>query len=193
MPSTRGSNSEMPRSADRRVARSGSLLAVVVLVVFSAAAHAQTVVYVDDDATGANDGSSWCDAYDELNDALAVANSGDTIKVADGQYSPDETGLMDPRDATFQLENGVTVLGGYAGCGAGNPDERDVQQYESKLTGDLWGDDAQGTTSDPSTCASYVGSWSDDVCDSVDANGTARRRRASARASVAVQRSPYSA
>ena len=34
-------------------------------------------IYVDADAVGANDGSSWTDAFIHLQDALAVATSGD--------------------------------------------------------------------------------------------------------------------
>ena len=46
-------------------------------------------VYVDADATGANDGSSWTDAYTSLQDAIASA--ADTIFVAAGPYKPSTT------------------------------------------------------------------------------------------------------
>lgn len=55
-----------------------SLLLSVVLV---SSAGAQTI-YVDDDATGANDGSSWQDAFIYLQDALDAAHSGDFSKLA---------------------------------------------------------------------------------------------------------------
>ena len=38
-------------------------------------AAAEKIIYVDDDATGADDGSSWQDAYNFLQDALADAVS----------------------------------------------------------------------------------------------------------------------
>ncbi len=48
------------------------------------------------------------------------------------------------REATFQLLNGVTLQGGYAGLGAPDPDERDPAVHESVLSGDLTGNDGPG-------------------------------------------------
>jgi len=79
-----------------------------------ALALAQGTIYVDVDATGANDGSSWEDAYTTLQPALDEAVAGDEIWVAAGTYYP--THLYDPgylRSATFQLKNGVAVYGGF--------------------------------------------------------------------------------
>ncbi len=74
---------------------------------------AQTILYVNDDAAGATDGSSWMDAFIDLQDALAAAQSGDQIWVAVGIYRPD-AGSGD-RTATFQLINGVALYGGFDG------------------------------------------------------------------------------
>ncbi len=107
----------------------------------------QGVIFVDDDATGANDGSSWCDAYVYLQDALAYAvgsaGSITEIRVAQGIYRPDQGANQAPGDrrATFGLLSGVALRGGYAGCGGGDPDERDIEAYETILSGDLSGDD----------------------------------------------------
>ncbi|MBN1138299.1 MAG: tandem-95 repeat protein [Anaerolineae bacterium] len=46
------------------------------------------VIYVDAGASGAHDGSSWTDAYANLQDALAVAVAGSEIWVAQGIYTP---------------------------------------------------------------------------------------------------------
>ncbi len=92
------------------------------------------VIYVDAAATGLGTGSSWANAYNSLSAALTAAASGKEIHVADGTYKP-TTGT--DRTATFQLKNGVTILGGYAGFGAANPDARDVVQFASILSGDI--------------------------------------------------------
>ena len=49
------------------------------------------VIYVDDDAAGANDGTNWTDAYHYLQDALTDANDSEKpveIRVAQGIYLP---------------------------------------------------------------------------------------------------------
>ncbi len=105
------------------------------------------VIYVDDDATGANDGSSCQNAYNFLQDALADANSSEKpveIRVAQGTYKPNQGAEQTPGDseeATFQLINGVTLAGGFAGLTESDPNERDVELYEAILSGDLNGDD----------------------------------------------------
>ncbi|MGB2863197.1 MAG: hypothetical protein WBC05_07705 [Sedimentisphaerales bacterium] len=104
------------------------------------------VIYVDDDAVGANDGSSWVDAYVYLQDALADANSAEKpveIRVAQGIYIPDQGANQTPgdREATFQLLNETIIKGGYAGFGEPDPNDRDVDVYETILSGDLAGND----------------------------------------------------
>ncbi len=100
-------------------------------------------IYVDDDAAGANDGSNWKDAFIYLQDALAAAYSGDEIWVAQGIYKPDQGAGITPgdRDATFQLVNGVSIKGGYAGFGEPDPNARDIDLFQTILSGDLNGDD----------------------------------------------------
>ena len=106
------------------------------------------IVYVDADATGANDGSSWADAYNFLQDALTDVNSSEKpveIWVAQGVYRPDGTAAepngTGDREATFQLINGVAIRGGYAGFHEPDPNGRDITLYETTLSGDLAGND----------------------------------------------------
>jgi len=121
-----------------------AILVSFVALCFSGTAQAR-IIYVDDDAAGANDGSSWTDAYQYLGYALDNASSGDDIHVAQGTYRPSEGYVAVPdfnwRTTTFQLKNGVTLKGGYAGYGEPDPNARDINLYKTILSGDLNGDD----------------------------------------------------
>jgi hypothetical protein len=115
------------------------LLCVLFLPVTVCTAAAGEVIYVDADADGANDGSSWINAFTDLQNALAAAQDGDEIHVAQGIYTPTQDPL--DREATFQLKDGVSILGGYAGFDEPDPNARGVELYETILTGDLAGND----------------------------------------------------
>jgi len=107
-------------------------MTLVMVVTFAFFMNAK-VIYVDCNATGNNDGTSWEDAFTDLQDGLDDASSGDEIRVADGTYKP--TGTSD-RTKTFQLKNGVAIYGGYAGCS--NPDaKRNIDVYVTILSGNI--------------------------------------------------------
>ncbi len=126
----------------------------------------QSVLYVDRNATGpAFEGATWCDAFLTLDSALDVATPGTTIRVAEGTYTPNPDGLPNPREATFQLANGVMVEGGYAGCGAPDPDERDVVEHETILSGDVNGDDGVNCCYSHGTPGCVDAVCEDAVCD----------------------------
>ncbi len=125
-------------------------IALIVSLSWAApAASAGTTLFVDDDAPAAGDGLTWETAYRFLQDALAFAsepaNGVTEIRVGQGVYKPDRDeanpdGTLD-REATFDLVTGVALIGGYAGVGADDPDERDVDLYQTILSGDLLGND----------------------------------------------------
>lgn len=109
-----------------------------------------SIIYVDDTATGPiHDGSSWCQAYLYLQDAIAAARDADgavsEIRIAQGTYRPDQgqAQSIGDIDASFGVVDGVTYSGGYAGCGADVPDEYDPDNYATVLSGDLLGNDIE--------------------------------------------------
>lgn len=117
------------------------LLCALALSALLAPANAGTL-YVDAAlGSGANDGSSWANAFqgpDGLQAALAASVFGDQIFVADGSYRTTSTGS---RTISFGLKNGVELYGGFLG-GESSPAERPpFWTAASTLDGDLAGDD----------------------------------------------------
>ena len=116
---------------------------VASLMLFATASRslAGGVLFVDGGVCVVGDGLSWDTAFIELQRALDVAAEDDTvtaINVAQGTYKPSaRTDPDDPRTATFFLPDGVALRGGFAGLGGVDPDERDIDLYETVLTGDL--------------------------------------------------------
>ena len=109
-------------------------------------------IFVDQDSLGANDGSSWVDAFSNLQDALGVAAVGDEIWVAKGTYIPGE--FNGDRNATFQLKSGVKLFGGFTGTEIARF-ERDPVTNVTTLSGDLNGDDS-GFTNNSENCHHVV-------------------------------------
>ncbi len=110
------------------------------------------VIYVDDDALAPGDGSSWQTAYKFLQDALTDAKTAEKpveIRVARGVYKPDRDSAYPQgtgdRGAFLWLSDGMSLLGGYAGLSALDPDARDIKAYQTVLSGDLLGNDAPVT------------------------------------------------
>jgi len=106
------------------------------------------VIYVDADAPLGGNGGSWNSPYTFLQDALAVVQPGDEIRVGGGIYHPDRNasvpGGTGDRLAFFGLPEGVSILGGFAGFGSMTPNARDPRLFETVLSGDLAGNDQPG-------------------------------------------------
>src|SRR6056297_194187 len=109
------------------------LFCISFFLLMAAQAHAQTIIYVNQSATGSNDGTSWTDAYTDLQDALTTASAGDEVWVAAGTYKPAST--LD-REKTFVIAQKFNLYGGFDGTET-NRDERDWRANETILSGDI--------------------------------------------------------
>lgn len=111
------------------------LLLFVCLSIFTFGLNAQ--VFVDVDAAGTGDGTSWANAYTNLNDALLAAPAGSSVWIAEGTYTT-------PDSVSFFIDKELTVLGGFSGtetvASAANP-----TLHPTILSGDVAGNDVVGT------------------------------------------------
>ncbi len=95
-------------------------LPVLCALTLPGSARAQPDIYVDTDATGAGDGTSWTDAYTSLQDALQEARTNgtsDEVWVAAGTYYPDDGSSTnaDDRTESFRVESGIDLRGHFSG------------------------------------------------------------------------------
>ncbi len=103
-------------------------------------------IYVDKDATGLADGSSWENACLTIHDALARIVSGE-VWVAAGVYYPDEGWgqIADDPEEAFRLEQGVEFYGGFdPSVGDVEWVDRDPDNNVTVLSGDIDQNDTTG-------------------------------------------------
>ena len=98
--------------------------------------QAQTV-YVDADAGGSNDGTSWANAYTDLATAIDSAAAGSQLWIAAGTY-------VTPETSPFFIDRALSLYGGFAGT------ETEVTQADPAanvtiLSGDVAGNDVDGS------------------------------------------------
>ena len=94
-------------------------------------------IYVNANATGNNNGISWSNAYTNLENALAIAQSNEEIWLTEGTYKPhasDRTIPFTISDANLKL------YGGFVGNET-QLSERVFGAHETILSGDLLGND----------------------------------------------------
>ena len=114
---------------------------------YQGAAASDPVVYVNDDASGNNDGTSWTDAFTDLQDAVTLAKSCSNISeiwAAEGTYKPSQgpDGTTDSQaDFTFYLDFDVKICGGFPNSGNPGMNDRDRLAHPTILSGDINGDD----------------------------------------------------
>lgn len=71
-----------------------------------------SVIYVNLNATGNNDGSSWANGYNDFQAAINASVSGDSIFVATAVYQP-------ASGSSYTLKEGVKIFGGFLGVETG--------------------------------------------------------------------------
>ena len=106
------------------------------------------VIYVNQGASGNNDGSSWDNAFVDLQTPLASLNEPCEIWVAAGTYIPH----VSDRAVSFQLKNEVEIYGGFVGTETIRS-QRDFETNLTILSGDLLGNDNENITRDEPTRA----------------------------------------
>ena len=128
--------------------RKATILTTIVVLSFlwAGSLRASRIVYVDVNATGSvNDGSSWIQAFTDLQEAILnvtmspAGQQATEIWVAKGIYKPDPGPGSDPR-RSFQLIDGVAIYGGFSGLET-ERSQRDPNAHGTILSGDLAGND----------------------------------------------------
>jgi predicted outer membrane repeat protein len=119
---------------------SGPMTALGVWGVLDGPVPPDNVIYVDAEAGGADDGSSWSDAFTTVQAAMAVATAGQQVWVATGTYLPASANAT-----VMPLPDGVSAYGGFVGDEISLAD-RPVPPLPTVLSGDFNGDDTSDRT-----------------------------------------------
>ncbi len=96
--------------------------------------------YVNHAAVGLLNGSSWTNAYIDIQSAVNAASAGDSIFVAAGTYLPSHPHLGDTgRHNTFYINKTIQIYGGFSGKPGteGGFSEHNVVSNLTILSGDL--------------------------------------------------------
>ncbi|MCE9615271.1 MAG: right-handed parallel beta-helix repeat-containing protein [Lentisphaerae bacterium] len=86
--------------------------------------------YVDPTASGTGSGTTWPNAFTNLQTALTAAATNDEVRVAAGTYTPSDAG---DRMISFALKTGMSLMGGYPHGGG----TRDWATNLTILSGDI--------------------------------------------------------
>ncbi len=92
-----------------------------------------TIIYVNHAANGLNDGTSWLNAFIDLQDALEHSSNGDSLWIAQGTYYPTDT---DDRTIAFEMRDGLAIYGGFNGTES-SLNQRDWELYPTILSGNV--------------------------------------------------------
>ncbi|MCB9261889.1 MAG: T9SS type A sorting domain-containing protein [Flavobacteriales bacterium] len=104
----------------------------ILILIFSTvfASVGQSILFVDSDATGTGNGTSWTNAFTSIDSAFYYYKSGDSIWVKEGIYKPSGNS-----SSSFIPPNGVQLFGGFTGKES-NFKDRPIDNF-SILDGDI--------------------------------------------------------
>lgn len=115
----------------------------ILIFLFTYLNSTAATIYVNASAVGSNNGTSWNNAYTNLQEALSNAIFGDQIWVATGTYKATTT---NDRTISFVMKNGVNLYGGFSGVET-SINQRNISSNPTTLSGDIGaiGDNADNT------------------------------------------------
>ena len=96
------------------------------------------IVYVNPAATGINTGTSWSNAFTDLQTALDDSRINESVWLVGGTYKP--TTANGDRTIAFTINSRINVIGGFAGTET-SVNDRVYGTNETILSGDLNGND----------------------------------------------------
>jgi len=111
---------------------------LICLIILGLPLNLFSQIFVDHEATGTNNGSSWTNAFNDLTEAIHASSVGDQLWLAAGTYLPGNGTQI--RDTFFSLPHDLEIYGGFAGFES-NFNERDIESNVVILSGDYNGDD----------------------------------------------------
>jgi hypothetical protein len=107
-------------------------LLLMAIIAFAFTANA-THWYVNKNATGANNGTSWANAYTDLQNAISASSANDSIFVTSNVYYPTTT---TDRNISFVIKDGLKLYGGVNGTET-SLSQRDFKTNVTVLSGDI--------------------------------------------------------
>jgi predicted outer membrane repeat protein len=106
---------------------------IVALLFFLNISAGAKIIFVQANALGNKNGTSWKHAYSSLQQGLEKAESGDEIWVAAGIYLPTDS---EDKSISFQLKENIMLYGGFKGAEK-NISERNWEMNPTILSGNI--------------------------------------------------------
>jgi len=100
-------------------------LSFIFLLIFSVTTIWGQVIYVDRVASGANNGTSWNDAYTNLGTAISAATAGAEIRITVGIYGYN--------NQSSTINKNMTITGGFDGWETGGTPNNSIENYNPNL------------------------------------------------------------